>query len=111
VATAGRRDEPGEVLGEIVTRVKKVTDVMAEIAAPSREQACRIEQVNRAVASMDSSTQQNAALVEQATAAARALSEQATGMMNQIGRYRLPRPGAGAVAGPGRSSSAAGSNR
>jgi methyl-accepting chemotaxis protein len=41
---------------------------------------------------MDSSTQQNAALVEQATAAAQALSEQATGMMNLMDRYRLGRP-------------------
>ncbi len=93
-------DESGEVLGEIVTRVKKVTNVMAEIAASSREQASGIEQVNRAVSSMDSSTQQNAALVEQATAAARALSEQATSMMNQMGRYRLSQQGARAVAAP-----------
>ncbi len=57
-------DESGQVLGEIVTRVKKVTDVMAEIADSSREQASGIEQVNRAVSSMDASTQQNAALVE-----------------------------------------------
>jgi methyl-accepting chemotaxis protein len=85
-------DESGKVLGEIVTRVKKVTDVMAEIADSSREQASGIEQVNRAVSSMDSSTQQNAALVEQATAAAQALSEQATGMMNLMDRYRLGRP-------------------
>jgi methyl-accepting chemotaxis protein len=85
-------DESGVVLGEIVTRVTKVTDVMAEIAASSREQASGIEQVNRAVSSMDASTQQNAALVEQATAAARALSEQAGNMMNQIDRYRLGRP-------------------
>lgn len=90
-------DESGVVLGEIVTRVTKVTDVMAEIAASSREQASGIEQVNRAVSSMDASTQQNAALVEQATAAARALSEQAGNMMNQIDRYRLGRPAAAPV--------------
>ncbi len=82
-------DESGKVLGEIVTRVKKVTDVMAEIADSSREQASGIEQVNRTVSSMDASTQQNAALVEEATAAAQALTEQATGLMKLIGRYRL----------------------
>ena len=82
-------DESGRVLGEIVSRVKKVTDVMAEIADSSREQASGIEQVNRAVTSMETATQQNAALVEEATAAARALSEQATGLMELIGRYRL----------------------
>jgi methyl-accepting chemotaxis protein len=82
-------DESGKVLGEIVTRVKKVTDVMAEIADSSREQASGIEQVNRTVSSMDASTQQNAALVEEATAAAQALTEQATSLMKLIGRYRL----------------------
>jgi methyl-accepting chemotaxis protein len=98
-------DESGKVLGEIVTRVKKVTDVMAEIADSSREQASGIEQVNRAVSSMDSTTQQNAALVEQATAAARALSEQATSLMKLIGRYRLGQsagaPAAARAAGGG----------
>ncbi len=56
-------DESGKVLDEIVTRVKKVTDVMAEIASSSREQASGIEQVNKAVTLMDTMTQQNAALV------------------------------------------------
>ena len=87
-------DESGRVLGEIVTRVKKVTDVMAEIADSSREQASGIEQVNKAVTSMDAMTQQNAALVEEATAAARALSEQATSLMKLMGRYRLGQPAA-----------------
>ncbi|MHB1814954.1 MAG: methyl-accepting chemotaxis protein [Steroidobacteraceae bacterium] len=81
-------DESGAVLGEIVTRVKKVTDVMASIADSSREQASGIEQVNRAVTSMDAMTQQNAAMVEQATGAAQALTEQATSLMRLIGRYR-----------------------
>jgi methyl-accepting chemotaxis protein len=56
--------------------------LLAEIADSSREQASGIEQVNRTVTSMDAVTQQNAALVEEATAAARALSEQATGLMS-----------------------------
>jgi methyl-accepting chemotaxis protein len=82
-------DESGKVLGEIVSWVKKVTDVMAEIADSSREQAAGIEQVNRAVTAMDAATQQNGALVEQATAAAQALSEQATSLMRLIVHYRL----------------------
>jgi methyl-accepting chemotaxis protein len=82
-------DESGEALGEIVMRVKKVTDVMAEIANSSREQASGIEQVNRAVTAMDAMTQQNAALVEEAAAAATALSGQATSLTQLIGHYRL----------------------
>ncbi len=80
-------DESGKVLGEIVTGVKKVTDVVAEIAASSREQASGIEQVNKAMTSMDAMTQQNAALVEQASAAAHALSEQASNLTQVIERY------------------------
>jgi methyl-accepting chemotaxis protein len=82
-------DDSGKVLSEIVTGVKKVTDVMAEIAASSMEQASGIEQVNKAVASMDSVTQQNAALVEQASAAAHTLTEQAANLTELISRYRL----------------------
>jgi len=82
-------DESGEVLAEIVTRVKKVTDVMGEIADSSREQASGIDQVNRAVSAMDATTQQNAALVEEAAGAAQALNEQATSLMKLIGHYRL----------------------
>jgi methyl-accepting chemotaxis protein len=81
--------ESGAVLGEIVSRVKTVTDVMAHIADSSREQASGIEQVNKAVAAMDAVTQQNAALVEQAAAAAAALSGQATSLTTLIGHYQL----------------------
>jgi len=81
-------DESGEVLSDIVTRVKKVTAMMAQIASSSREQATGIEQVNKAVTLMDSMTQQNAALVEEASAAAQALSEQATALTKLIARYR-----------------------
>jgi methyl-accepting chemotaxis protein len=79
-------DESGKVLSEIVAGVKKVTDVVAEIAASSQEQATGIEEVNKAVMSMDEVTQQNAA---QASAAAQALSEQATQLLQMISRYEL----------------------
>jgi methyl-accepting chemotaxis protein len=88
-------DESGKALAEIVVRVKKVTDVMAEIASSSREQASGIEQVNKAITMMDDVTQQNAALVEEASAAAQALSEQASNLTQLISRYRV---GEGAAA-------------
>jgi methyl-accepting chemotaxis protein len=82
-------DESGKALAEIVVRVKKVTDVMAEIASSSREQASGIEQVNKAITMMDDVTQQNAALVEEASAAAQALTEQASNLNELIARYRV----------------------
>jgi methyl-accepting chemotaxis protein len=93
--TEGTRlvNESGKALGEIVVRVKKVTDVMAEIASSSREQASGIEQVNKAITMMDDVTQQNAALVEEASAAAQALTEQAANLTQLIARYRVAESG------------------
>jgi len=70
-------NESGETLGEIVTSVKKVSDIIAEIAAAGQEQASGIEQVNEAITQMDDVTQQNAALVEEAAAASKSMEDQA----------------------------------
>ena len=69
-------NESGETLDEIVAAVKKVTDIVAEIAAASHEQSSGIEQVNKAIMQMDEVTQQNAALVEESAAASEAVSRQ-----------------------------------
>jgi len=82
-------DESGQSLQEIVAAVKKVTDIVGEIAAASREQSTGIEQVNRAVAQMDETTQQNAALVEQAAASSRAIVDQMGTLDGLISRYEL----------------------
>jgi methyl-accepting chemotaxis protein-1 (serine sensor receptor) len=62
---------------------------VAEIAAASQEQSAGIDQVNHAVSQMDEMTQQNAALVEEASAAARAMHEQAGELSRQVGFFRL----------------------
>ncbi len=78
-------DQSGKMLAEIVAGVKKVTDIVAEIAAASQEQSAGIEQVNKAVMQMDEMTQQNAALVEESAAASRSMEEQAE-MLNELMR-------------------------
>jgi methyl-accepting chemotaxis protein len=93
-------DESGRTLEEIVNAVKKVTDIVAEIAAASREQSSGIEQVNKAVMQMDTTTQQNAALVEEAAAASQAIVEQTHSLSALVARYRV-RTTAGAAAHPG----------
>ncbi len=70
-------NDSGKTLTEIVNAVKKVSDIIAEIAAASQEQSSGIEQVNKAIMQMDEVTQQNAALVEEASAASEAMNEQA----------------------------------
>ena len=83
-----RRRSRASTLEEIVSAVKKVTDIVAEIAAASREQSAGIEQVNKAVMQMDEITQQNAALVEEASAASQAIAEQAQALNALIARYQ-----------------------
>jgi methyl-accepting chemotaxis protein len=90
-------DESGRTLEEIVNSVKKVTDIVAEIAAASREQSSGIEQVNKAVMQMDQGTQQNAALVEEAAAASQAIVEQAQALGAMIAYYNV---GGGSAATP-----------
>ena len=79
----------GQTLEQIVVSVKKVSDIVAEIAAASQEQSSGIDLVNSAVMQMDEMTQQNAALVEQATAASKSMAEQASELNSLMERYRV----------------------
>jgi methyl-accepting chemotaxis protein len=81
--------QSGATLEQIVAAVKKVTDIVAEIAAASNEQASGIDQVNKAVMQLDELTQQNAALVEQASAASQAMAEQARDLNSSMARYQV----------------------
>jgi methyl-accepting chemotaxis protein-1 (serine sensor receptor) len=99
VATGARLvHQAGQTMGEIVTGVQRVTDIMAEISAASQEQSAGIEQVNQTVVHMDEATQQNAALVEEASAAARSMEEQAVALNDAVDVFvldagRAPAPG------------------
>ncbi|SNT25314.1 methyl-accepting chemotaxis protein [Noviherbaspirillum humi] len=81
--------EAGSTMDEVVSSVRRVTDIMAEIMAASEEQSAGIEQVNHAITQMDQVTQQNAALVEQAAAAADAMREQAGHLTHAVGVFKL----------------------
>ncbi|MDU2879143.1 MAG: aerotaxis transducer Aer2, partial [Enterobacter sp.] len=84
--------QAGQTMSDIVVAIRRVTDIMSEIAAASAEQSTGIEEVNSAVSQMDDMTQQNAALVEEAAAAAEAMQEQA-GLLNQsVAVFRLDTP-------------------
>ncbi|WP_454668767.1 methyl-accepting chemotaxis protein [Achromobacter kerstersii] len=86
---AEHAENAGSTMQEVVASVKRVTDIMGEIAAASQEQASGIEQVNRAVSQMDEVTQQNAALVEEAAAAAGSMQDQAHALVKAVGVFRL----------------------
>ncbi|MFO0775884.1 MAG: methyl-accepting chemotaxis protein [Nitrospiraceae bacterium] len=82
-------NQSGKTLDEIVGSVKRVTDIIAEIAAASQEQAQGIDQVNKAISQMDEGTQQNAALVEETTSASQSMTEQAEELTRQVVAFRL----------------------
>jgi methyl-accepting chemotaxis protein len=81
--------QSGQTLEQIVLSVKKVSDIVAEISAASREQSSGIEQVNKAVMQMDEMTQQNAALVEEATAASQSMADKARDLTTMMSRYEV----------------------
>jgi len=85
-------DHAGESMGEIVSQVKRVTDLISEITAGEAEQSSGIGQINDAVTQMDKVTQQNAALVEEAAAAAASLKEQAVNLAEVVSVFQL-KPG------------------
>jgi methyl-accepting chemotaxis protein len=82
-------ENAGNTMQEIVTSVKRVSDIIGEIAAASNEQSVGIEQVNEAIMKMDDVTQQNTALVEEAAAAAESMLEQADELMNAVSVFQL----------------------
>ncbi|MES2149280.1 MAG: methyl-accepting chemotaxis protein [Pseudomonadota bacterium] len=81
--------QAGVTMDEVVASVKRVTDIMSEIANASQEQSAGIEQVNLSIIEMDSMTQQNAALVEQAAAAAQSLQDQASELAHVVSVFKL----------------------
>lgn len=76
-------------LNEIVNSIGKVTDLVAEIAAASNEQAQGIAQTNKALGQMDQVTQQNTANSEESAAASQELSNQAGSLQGMLGKFDL----------------------
>ncbi len=79
----------GTALTEIVDSIKKVADLVSDIATASTEQSTGIEQINRALTQMDEVTQQNSALVEENAATAKTLEQQSTTMTAEVGIFRI----------------------
>ncbi|MDN4035953.1 methyl-accepting chemotaxis protein [Massilia sp. YIM B02443] len=81
--------QAGVTMDEVVSSVKRVTDIMSDIASASAEQSAGIAQVNTSIIEMDSMTQQNAALVEEAAAAAQSLQDQAAELARVVSIFKL----------------------
>ena len=72
-----------------MTSIRKVTDIVADIANASVEQSTGVEQINKALAQMDEVTQQNSALVEENAATAKTLEHQAKAMDDQVAYFKV----------------------
>ncbi|NVK18300.1 MAG: HAMP domain-containing protein [Methylocystaceae bacterium] len=81
--------ETGQSLSNIVESIKRVADIVSEIAAASQEQASGVGEINAAITQMDEMTQQNAALVEQSSASARSLEDQSDNMMRLMSFFNI----------------------
>ena len=84
-------DQAGQTMDEIVSSIRRVTDIVAEISAASVEQSSGVQQVGEAVSQMDQATQQNAALVEESAAAAESLKTQANQLVQAVAVFKLTR--------------------
>lgn len=82
-------DQAGKTMDEIVSSIKRVTDIVAEISSASVEQSAGLQQVGEAVGQMDRATQQNAALVEESAAAADSLRGQAQKLVQVVSVFKL----------------------
>lgn len=82
-------DKAGDTMVEVVSSIKRVTDIMGEISAASIQQASGVSQVGGAVGQMDQTTQQNAALVEEMAAAASSLKSQASELVQAVAVFEL----------------------
>ncbi len=82
-------DRAGSTMTEVVTSIRRVTDIMAEISAASHEQSAGVSQVGEAITQMDQVTQQNAALVEEMAAAASSLKSQAGELVQTVAVFKL----------------------
>jgi methyl-accepting chemotaxis protein-1 (serine sensor receptor) len=82
-------DKAGVTMGEVVSSIRRMTDLMGEISAASREQSQGVSQVGEAVTQMDQVTQQNAALVEEMAAAASSLKAQAQDLVGTVAVFKL----------------------
>ena len=82
-------DRAGLTMSEVVSAIRRVTDIVGEISAASSEQSAGMAQVGEAVTQMDQATQQNAALVEQSAAAAQSLKQQAQQLVQAVAVFKL----------------------
>ena len=85
-------NQSGETLEEILIAVKKVNDIIAEIAIANKEQSAGIRHINQSMTIIDKMTQQNATLVEEVATASKSMSSEAQNLKKQVTFFNLGEP-------------------
>jgi len=85
----GIANAAGATMRAVLDHVREVAAILAAIDSASASQAGGVAQVGKAIAEMDASTQQNAAMVEEAAAAAESMREQAAELARLVGTFKL----------------------
>ena len=88
-----RINNAGDAIASIVAKVTEINALVGEIAASAKEQSLGLSEVNTAINQMDQVTQQNAAMVEQTTAASRSLADEADGLGQLVGQFKVAEAG------------------
>ena len=76
-------------MGEVVHKIKRVSQLVIDIAGAMQEQSTGMSQMGAAIAQLDQTTQQNAALVEETAAASQSLDEQARHLVASVAQFRI----------------------
>jgi len=93
-------DRAGQTMEEVVSSIRRVTDLVGEISAASAQQSQGVTQIGEAISQMDTTTQQNAALVEQSAAAAESLKRQAQELVQTVAHFKTSATSVTATAAP-----------
>ncbi|GKT01321.1 hypothetical protein AVKW3434_18050 [Acidovorax sp. SUPP3434] len=93
-------NKAGATMTEVVSSIRRVTDLMQEISAASNEQAMGVAQVGQAVSQMDQVTQQNGSVVVQMAASASGMKDRTSALLQAVGVFRLNQENAAAGSSP-----------
>ncbi|MFC5512289.1 methyl-accepting chemotaxis protein [Massilia jejuensis] len=82
----------GDTMRAVLGKVQEVATLLQAIHGASERQASGVTKVGKAIAEIDLSTQQNAAMVEEAAAAAESMREQAAALSRLVGTFQVRQP-------------------
>jgi methyl-accepting chemotaxis protein len=88
-SSVGIAERSGQLLDELVPRIRKTADLVQEVSAASAEQSSGVTQINRAMSQVDQVTQRNASAAEELASTAEEMAAQAEALQQLVSHFRL----------------------